>query len=103
MSKPGPTVNPTLDAEIVVSAVISRTEIPASAIAALEPGDFLDTEPEIGNQPMVRLTIAATTVVLASIAKVDGRLIATIMTDRPETGAREGDTWKVRKPKPPTD
>ena len=43
-------LNATLDAEIMVSAVISRTELPAFAVAALEPGDVLETEPEVGNQ-----------------------------------------------------
>jgi hypothetical protein len=95
--------NPTLDAELMVSAVISRIEMPALSIAALAPGDFLDTEPEIGNQPIVRLTIGATTVVLASIAKVEGRLIATIINNRPDLSGRKGDTWKVRKPKPRMD
>jgi Type III flagellar switch regulator (C-ring) FliN C-term len=95
--------NPTLDAEVMVSAVISRIEMPALSIAALAPGDFLDTEPEIGNQPIVRLTIGATTVALASIAKVEGRLIATIINNRPDLSGRKGDTWKVRKPKPRMD
>lgn len=95
--------NPTLDAEVMVSAVISRIEMPALSIAALAPGDFLDTEPEIGNQPIVRLTIGATTVALASIAKVEGQLIATIINDRPDLSGRKGDTWKVRKPKPRMD
>ena len=93
----------TLDAEVMVSAVISRTQMPALSITALEPGDFLDTEPQIGNQPIVRLTIGATTVALASIAKVEGRLIATIINNRPDLSGRKDDTWKVRKPKRLTD
>jgi flagellar motor switch/type III secretory pathway protein FliN len=92
-----------LDAEVMVSAVISRTQMPAVSLAALEPGDFLDTEPEIGSPPIVRLTIGATTVALASIAKVEGRLIATIINNRPDVSGRKGDTWKVRKPKRSTD
>jgi len=92
-----------MDAEVMVSAVISRTEMPALSIAALEPGDCLETEPEIGNQPIVRLTIGATTVALASIAKVEGRLIATIINNRPYLSGRKGDTWKVRTPKPRMD
>ena len=95
--------NPTLDAAVMVSAVLSRTQMPALAIAALEPGDFLDIQPEIGNQPIVRLTIGATTVALASIAKVEGRLIATIIDNRPDLSGRKDDTWKVRKPKRLTD
>ncbi len=95
--------NPALDAEVMVSAVISRTQMPALSIAALEAGDFLDTEPEIGNQPIVRLTVGTTTVALASIAKVEGRLIATIMNNRPDLSGRKDDTWKVRTPKRLTD
>jgi hypothetical protein len=96
-------INPTLDAEVTVAAVISRVAIPALEIAALQPGDRLETEPEIGNQPIVRLTIGATTVALASIAKVEGRLIATIINNRPELFGRKDDTWKVRKPNQPRD
>jgi Type III flagellar switch regulator (C-ring) FliN C-term len=95
--------NPTLDAEVTVSAVISRVAIPALEIAALQPGDRLETEPEIGTQPMVRLTIGATTVALASIAKVEGRLIATIINHCPELFGRKDDIWKVRKPNQPRD
>lgn len=95
--------NPTLDAEVTVTAVISRAQLPALSIAELEPGDFLETEPEIGDDPMVRLTIGSTTVALASITKVDGRLIATIIDKRPELPGRKGDTWKVKKPNQRTD
>jgi hypothetical protein len=95
--------NPTKDAEVLVSAVLSRTEVPAHCVAALEPGDFLDTAPQIGNQPIVRLTIGATTVALASIAKVEGRLIATIISNSPDLSGRKDDIWKVRKPKRLTD
>ena len=91
--------NPTLDAEVMVSAVLSRIQMPALSIAALEPGDFLDTEPEIGDPPIVRLTIGATTVALASIAKLEGRLIATIINNGPGLSGRKDDTWKLRKPK----
>ena len=95
--------NPILDAEVIVTAVISRAQLPAREIAALEFGDTLETEPEIGDDPIVRLTIGSTTVALASIAKVEGRLIATIIDKRPDLPGRKGDTWKVRKPKTPTD
>ena len=97
-------VNPTLDAEVMVSAVLSRAEIPALEIAGLEPGDVLETEPEVGNPTIVRLTIGTTTIALASIAKVEGRLIATIIsTQRPDVSGPKDDTWKVRKPNQPTD
>lgn len=97
-------LNATLDAEIMVSAVISRTELPAFAVAALEPGDVLETEPEVGNQTVVRLTIGTTTIALASITKVEGRLIATIIDiKRPDLSGPKDDTWKVRKPNQPTD
>jgi flagellar motor switch/type III secretory pathway protein FliN len=95
-------INPTLDAEVIMSAVISRTAMPAVAIAALQPGDLLETEPEIGNLPIVRLTIGNTTVALATVAKVDGRLIATITENRPES-AEQSDTWKLRKTRTSTD
>jgi flagellar motor switch/type III secretory pathway protein FliN len=96
--------NATLDAEIMVSAVISRTEIPAFVVAALEPGDVLETEPEIGGQTIVRLTIGTTTIAFASIAKVEGRLIATIIDiKRPDLSGPKDDSWKVRKPNRPTD
>jgi len=95
--------NPTLNAEVIVAAVISRTEMPALSIASLEPGDRLETEPEIGNQPIVRLTIGTTTVALASIATVEGRLIATIIDNCPDFSGRKDDTWKVRKPNQPMD
>jgi flagellar motor switch/type III secretory pathway protein FliN len=94
--------NPTLDAEVMVSAVISRTEMPAVAVAALEPGDLLETEPEVGNQPVVRLTVGTTTIAMATLAKVDGRLIATITQNSVEAG-QKGDLWKLRKTKQPTD
>ncbi len=97
-------LSPTLDAEILVAAVISRTEIPAVTIAALEPGDVLETEPEVGNRTFVRLTIGTTTIALASIAKVDGRLIATIISNnRPDGSGPKDATWKVRKPNQPMD
>ena len=95
--------NPILDAEVIVTAVISRAQLPALEIAALEFGDLLETEPEIGDDPIVRLAIGSTTVAFASIAKIEGRLIATIIDKRPELAGRKGDTWKVRKPKPRTD
>jgi len=95
--------NPGLDAAVTVSAVISRIEMPAVALAALEPCDILNTEPEVGQQPILRLTVGASTIALASIAKVEGKLVATIIENRPELSERKGDTWKVRKPKPPTD
>jgi flagellar motor switch/type III secretory pathway protein FliN len=94
--------NPTLDAEVIMAAVLSRTAMPAVALAALEPGDLLETEPEIGTPPIVRLTIGNTTVALATVAKVDGRLIATITENRPESGG-QSDTWKLRKIRPSTD
>jgi hypothetical protein len=94
--------NPSLDAEVIVSAVISRTEMPALLVASLEPGDSLETEPEIGNQPIVRLTIGSVTVALATIANREGRLIATII-NCPDLSGRKDDTWKVRKPPLPTD
>ncbi len=95
--------NPTLEAEVTVTAVISRAQLPAREIADLRPGDLLETEPQLGDDPIVRLTIGSTTVALASIAKVDGRLIATIIDKRPELPGRKGDTWKVRKLKPQMD
>jgi hypothetical protein len=91
---------PTLDPEVMVSAVISRLELPGLALAQLAPGDCLETEPEIGHEPMVRLTVGRTTVALATIAKVEGRLIATIIDNRPELRGRKGDQWKLRKAKP---
>ncbi len=97
------TANPTLDAEVMVSAVISRTQMPAASVAALEPGDVLKTEPEIGNLPLVRLTVGASTIALASIEKVDGRLVATIINHRSDLYGRKDDTWKLTKPNPPTD
>jgi flagellar motor switch/type III secretory pathway protein FliN len=96
-------LNPTLDAEVIVAAAISRTEMPALAIAALEPGDVLETQPKVGTQPIVRLTIGSTTIALASIAEVEGRLIATIIDYSPALAAQKDDTWKVRKPNPATD
>jgi flagellar motor switch/type III secretory pathway protein FliN len=96
-------LNATLDAEIMVSAVISRTEIPAFAVAALEPGEVLETEPQVGSQTIVRLTIGTTTIALASIARVEDRLIATIIEiKRPDLSGPKDDSWKVRKPNPPT-
>ncbi len=97
-------VNLTLDAEVMVAAVISRTEIPAVDIAGLAPGDVLETEPEVGNPTIVRLTIGTATVALASIAKVEGRLIATIISNqRPDESGPKDNTWKVRKLNQPTD
>jgi flagellar motor switch/type III secretory pathway protein FliN len=96
-------ITSTLDAEVVVAAVISRTQLPGASIAELTPGDILETEPEVGIDPIVRLTVGTTIVAFASIAKVDGRLIATILESRPELSGRKGDKWKVRKPKPPKD
>jgi flagellar motor switch/type III secretory pathway protein FliN len=104
--------SPVLDAEVVVTAVLSRTRMPARVLATLRSGDVLETEPELGHQPLVRLTIGTTTLALASIAKVEGRLIATIIDNpdnrdnrenRPELSGRKDDTWKVRTPKPSTD
>jgi hypothetical protein len=95
------TINPAFDAEVMVAAVISRTEMPGLAIAELAPGDCLQTEPQVGHDPLLRLTVGSTTVAFASIARVEGRLIATITdNNRPELCGRKGDTWKVRKAKP---
>jgi flagellar motor switch/type III secretory pathway protein FliN len=96
-------LNPSLEAEVIVAAVIARTRMPARSLAALQPGDFIETEPEIGTQPIVRLTVGTTTVALASIAKVEGRLIATILDNRSELAGRKGDLWMVRKPNLSTD
>jgi len=95
--------NSTLDAEVTVAAVISRSQLPGASIAGLKPGDLLETEPEVGADPIVRLTIGPATVAFASIAKVDGRMIATILENRPELSGRKGDKWKVRKATPSTD
>ena len=89
-----------LDPSVTVSAVISRLEMPAMELAALEPGDILDCEPQVGHEPMIRLTIGAATVALATIAKLDGKLIATIINDRPELFGRKGDVWKVKRARP---
>ncbi len=48
----------------MVAAVISRTQLPGASIADLEPGDILQTEPEVGADPIVRLTVGTTTVAL---------------------------------------
>jgi hypothetical protein len=93
----------TLDAGVTVGAVISRSQLPSASLADLKPGDILQTEPEVGAEPIVRLTIGTTTVAFASIAKVEGRLVATILENRPELSGRKGDKWKVRKAKPQTD
>jgi len=91
-------ITPPLDAEIVVAAVISRTEMPGISLAGLQPGDCLETEPEVGHAPIVRLTVGSTTVAFASLARVDGRLIATIIESKgPDLSGRKGDQWKVRK------
>ena len=90
-------LNPALEAEIVVSACISSTAMPARLIAALTPGDVLETEPAVGSQPTVRLKIGATIVAIASIAKVDGRLVATILDYGPALAGTKDDLWKVRK------
>jgi hypothetical protein len=90
------------EAEVMVAAVISRTQLPGASIADLEPGDILQTEPEVGADPIVRLTVGTTTVAFASIAKIDGRLIATIVENRPELSGRKGDKWKDRKANPQT-
>jgi flagellar motor switch/type III secretory pathway protein FliN len=96
------TIKPPLDAEVIVSAVISRTELPGRSLAELGPGDCLETEPGVGHEPLVRLTVGATTVAFASITRSEGRLIATIIDyNRPELCGRKGDKWKLRKAKPP--
>jgi len=97
------TLNPSWDAEVVVSAVISRSEMPGASIAELAPGDCLETEPQVGHEPLVRLTVGATTVAFASLAMSEGRLVATIIDyNRPELCGRKGDKWKLRKAKPLT-
>ncbi|HLX36145.1 MAG TPA: FliM/FliN family flagellar motor switch protein [Candidatus Binataceae bacterium] len=89
-----------LDPAVTVSAVISRLEMSAVELAALEPGDIVETEPQVGHEPMIRLTIGAATVALATIAKRDGKLIATIINNRPELSGRKGDIWKVKRANP---
>jgi len=92
-----------LDAEVMVSAVIARAELPGIEVAQLAPGDCLETEPIVGTEPIVRLIVGRTTVALAKVAKVDGRLVATIIENRPEVSGRKGDVWKLRKAKPQKD
>ena len=89
-----------LDPSVTVSAAISRLEMPAVELAALEPGDILDSEPQVGHEPIVRLTIGGATIALATIAKRDGKLIATIINNRPELSGRKGDVWKVKRANP---
>jgi flagellar motor switch/type III secretory pathway protein FliN len=89
-----------LDPSVTVSAVISRLAMPAAELAALAPGDVLETEPQVGHEPMIRLTIGGATVALATIAKRDGKLIATIINNRPELSGRKGDVWKVKRANP---
>jgi hypothetical protein len=92
----------TRTARVVVDAVISRIQIPAESLAALEPGDLIDIEPESPNQIVVQLSVAGTIIGSAVVEEKDGRLIATIINTSSHMQGRGNDQWKVRKPKTQT-
>ena len=81
--------------------------MPAEALAALSPADRLDIEAQSGAQLLVHLVAEGRTLAVASLAQVDGRLIATIIESGVDNNLNSGpglpgqriDQWKHRKAK----
>jgi flagellar motor switch/type III secretory pathway protein FliN len=82
-----------------VDAVLARLRMTVEDLATLSPDDRLDVEPAAGSQLRVEFAIKGKTIALASVEVVDGRLIATIINNRPGSAGRRIDQWMHRKAK----
>ena len=84
-----------------VDAVIAQLRMPADALAAVQPGDLIDLEPAVAGGLLLQFAINGTTVALATVREIDGRLVATIIESNLESKLRRVDQWKLRKPAGP--
>ncbi len=87
----------TAHTRVELSAVLTTISMPAGVLAQLAPGDCIETESEPGLQHMVRLRVGATTVALASVEEIGGRLVARIIHIGEEPEKKRFEQWQFRK------